>query len=131
MIICRLLGCAASVLMSGPPMGACIFFVIITHVGASSISLAPTFFKSQNVLIPLPLLLRKRSRSRRLFACKRAHDGFGSLPTFCGDAGRLHLFRSTLPERLSKEVDCCNEQSTSFVLYGILITWYTHNKGTR
>ena len=27
---------------------------------------------------------RKRSRSRRLFACKRAHDGFGSLPTFFG-----------------------------------------------
>ena len=44
---------------------------------------------------------RKRSRARRLFACKRAHDGFGSLPTFCGDAGQLHLFRSTLPVRVS------------------------------
>ena len=71
------------------------------HVGASCISLAPTFFKSQSVLIPLLLLFRKRSRSRRLFACKRAHDGFGSLPTFCGDAGQLHLFRSTLPVRVS------------------------------
>ena len=27
---------------------------------------------------------RKRSRSARLFACKRAHDGALSLPTFCG-----------------------------------------------
>ena len=59
------------------------------------------FFKSWSVLIPLLLLFRKRSRSRRLFACKRAHDGFGSLPTFCGDAGQLHLFRSTLPVRVS------------------------------
>ena len=25
----------------------------------------------------------------------------GSLPTFCGDAGQLHLFRSTLPVRVS------------------------------
>ena len=44
---------------------------------------------------------RKKSRLVRLFACKRAHDGFGSLPTFCGDAGQLHLFRSTLPVRVS------------------------------
>ena len=32
----------------------------------------------------LLLLFRKRSRSRRLFACKRTHNAFGSLPTFCG-----------------------------------------------
>ena len=57
------------------------------------------FFKSWSVLISLLLLFRKRSRSRRLFACKRVHDGFGSLPTFCGDAGQLHLFRSTFPYR--------------------------------
>ena len=73
--------------------------LLLRQVGASFVSLAPTFFKSQSALIPLLLLFRKRSRSRRLFACKRAHDGFGSLPTFCGDAGRLHLFRSTLPRR--------------------------------
>ena len=30
--------------------------------------------------------LRKRSRSVRLFACKRAHDGSLSLPTVCGSA---------------------------------------------
>ncbi len=57
------------------------------------------FFKSQSVLIPLLLLFRKRSRSHRLFACRRAHDGFGSLPTFCGDAGQLRLFRSTTSEQ--------------------------------
>ena len=61
------------------------------------------FFISQKNQSPASLffLFRKRSRSRRLFACKRAHDGFGSLPTFCGDAGQLHLFRSTLPVRVS------------------------------
>ena len=64
----------------------------LDHVGASCISLALTFFKSQSVLIPLLLLFRKRSRSRRLFACRRAHDGFGSLPTFCGDAGQCIFF---------------------------------------
>ena len=57
------------------------------------------FFKSQSVLIPLLLLFRKRSRSRRLLACRRACDGSLSLPTFCGGAGQLHLFRSTLPRR--------------------------------
>ena len=29
------------------------------------------------------LLYRKRSHSRRLFGCKRPHNAFGSLPTFC------------------------------------------------
>ena len=29
------------------------------------------------------LLYRKRSHSRRLFGCKRPHNTFGSLPTFC------------------------------------------------
>ena len=33
--------------------------------------------------------LRKKSRSRRLFACKRAHNGSGSLPTFCGQIARI------------------------------------------
>ena len=32
---------------------------------------------------PSFLLFRKRSRSRRLFACKRAHNAFGSLSPFC------------------------------------------------
>ena len=30
---------------------------------------------------------RKRSRSARLFACKRAHNGALSMPTFCGNNG--------------------------------------------
>ena len=38
---------------------------------------------SHRLALPL-LLLRKRSRSARLFACKRAHNGSLSLPTFCG-----------------------------------------------
>ena len=32
---------------------------------------------------PSFLLFRKRSHSRRLFGCKRPHNAFGSLPTFC------------------------------------------------
>ena len=34
---------------------------------------------------PLLLLFRKKSRSACLFACKRAHRGKLSLPTFCDD----------------------------------------------
>ena len=49
--------------------------------------LVPIFFHKKNQSPALLLLLfRKRSRSRRLFACKRAHNAFGSLPTFCGCA---------------------------------------------
>ena len=33
--------------------------------------------------MPLLLLFRKRSRSRRLLICKRIRNAFGSLPTFC------------------------------------------------
>ena len=55
------------------------------HVGASDTKLAPIFlWKNRSKLTPLLLLLHKRSRSRRLFGCKRPHDCFGSLPTFCG-----------------------------------------------
>ena len=32
------------------------------------------------------LLYRKRSHSRRLFGCKRPHNAFGSLPTFCEES---------------------------------------------
>ena len=39
--------------------------------------------KNQSSLMPLLLLFRKRSHSRRLFGCKRPHNAFGSLPTFC------------------------------------------------
>jgi hypothetical protein len=43
------------------------------------------FIRKPSHRLALPLiLLRKRSRSARLFACKRAHNGSLSLPTFCG-----------------------------------------------
>ncbi len=41
------------------------------------------FCKNRSALMPLLLLFRKKSRSARLFACKRAHDGSRSLPAFC------------------------------------------------
>lgn len=40
----------------GAGLRICIFFGNKTHVGASFISLAPTFFKSQSALMPLLLL---------------------------------------------------------------------------
>ena len=54
---------------------------------------APTFFQKSERAHDAAPPFRKRSRSRRLFACKRAHDGFGSLPTFFGrNASRGMLF---------------------------------------
>ena len=48
--------------------------------------------KNWSSLMPLLLLFRKRSHSRRLFACKRAHNAFGSLPIFCESACRCRCF---------------------------------------
>ena len=45
-------------------------FLYYKQIAASSCCVAPPF--------------RKRSRSAHLFACKRAHNGSLSLPTFCG-----------------------------------------------
>ena len=47
----------------------------------------------------LLLLFRKKARSSRLFACKRANYAFVSLPPFCENvpSARLHLYCSTLP----------------------------------
>ena len=39
---------------------------------------------------PSFLLFRKKAHSRRLFACKRAHNAFGSLPPFCECAPLAH-----------------------------------------
>ena len=55
----------------------------------SKVRFAPTSFyacgkKRRHPPAPLLLLFRKRPRSARLFACKRAHNGSLSLPTFCG-----------------------------------------------
>ncbi len=41
------------------------------------------FQKSERGNMPLLLLFRKKARSARLFACKRAHNGSQSLPPFC------------------------------------------------
>ena len=50
----------------------------------SCVSLAAYIFaKAAGALISLRLLFRKKSRSARLFGCKRPHDGSLSLPTFC------------------------------------------------
>ena len=35
---------------------------------------------------------QKVTRSLRLFGCKRPHDAYAALPTFCGNT-RLHVFR--------------------------------------
>ena len=44
----------------------------------------PIFLLQKNQSYALSfLLIRKRSHSRRLFDCKRPHNAFGSLPTFC------------------------------------------------
>ena len=62
-------------------------FDLLFHVGASFISLAPTFFqKSERAHAAAPPF-RKRSRSARLLGCKRPRDGSQSLPTFCGLRG--------------------------------------------
>ena len=42
--------------------------------------------RHESSVISLHLLIRKRARSARLSACKRAADGSLSLPLFCGIA---------------------------------------------
>ena len=55
------------------------------------------YTKNQSSLIPLLLLLRKKSRSRRLLICKRIRNAFGSLPTFCDSAfgTEFHMLSSS------------------------------------
>ena len=56
----------------------------------SKVRFAPIFFfKENHPPAPLLLLFRKKSRSRRLFGCKRPHNGSLSLPTFCELRGRI------------------------------------------
>ena len=52
--------------------------------------------KNTASLYRLPLLFRKKARVRRLFACKRAHNAFGSLPPFCecAPAAQMRINRS-------------------------------------
>ena len=57
----------------------------------SKVRFTPTYFftKISHPPVPLLILFRKRVRSRRLFAGKRAYNGFGSLPIFCELGGFL------------------------------------------
>ena len=63
--------------------------LLVHQVGAKRILLRLIFCHRQKISHPpdpLPLLFRKfrkKSRSARLFGCKRPHDGSLSLPTFC------------------------------------------------
>ena len=70
-----------------------------SHVVAKS-ALRPFFCLRQersHPPAPLLLLFRKKSRSHRLTACKRAvFTPIGSLPTFCGCACRRQSFLSHL-----------------------------------
>ena len=49
-------------------------------------------YKSQSALILLLHLLREKSRSRRLFACNRTHEGSGRCQLFL--RGRLRRLSS-------------------------------------
>ena len=56
------------------------------------------------------LLFRKRSHSRRLFGCKRLHNAFGSLPTFCELRFRRNLsLNGSLRPRRSKLYIACSD----------------------
>ena len=73
-----------------------IFFINITHVVADYVSFATTFLlKSHRLTHAVAPPFRKKSRSARLFGCKRPHDGSLSLPTFC----ELRGFNSHLRKR--------------------------------
>ena len=53
---------------------------------------APFFFTEKHPPASLLLLFRKRSRSRRLFAYKCAHNAFGLLTTFCDYAPMAQVY---------------------------------------
>ena len=94
--------------------GRGIYSVAMFHVGASDISLAPTFFKSQGALILLPLLLREKSRSARLFGCSglksrlRPSQRLAVATNFLRVCAlrRWRFILSHLYKVMSKEVDC-------------------------
>ena len=64
------------------PKGRGFESLLAYHVGTSYA--CSDFFCAKNQSpASLFLLFRKRSRSSRLFTCKRVHNAFVSLPTFC------------------------------------------------
>ena len=91
------------------------------HVGADCISFATTFLlKSHLSLIPSLLLFQNRSRSHRLFACKRAHDGFGSLPTCFGYESLnppTKNAKTSFSSRLAKGINTARKRSDGLFNY--------------
>ena len=77
------------------------------HVVADYVSFATTFLlKSHRLTHAVAPPFRKKSRSLRLFACKRAHNisaalptfcGFSSISEFCGGIFLLHLYKQHTP----------------------------------
>ena len=81
--------------------------------------------KNQSSLMPLLLLLRKKSRSRRLLICKRIRNAFGSLPTFCDSAfgTKFHMF---FLSSFFNHTHSMSEQA----LYRLLRFFYTKNQSS-
>ena len=72
------------------------------------------YTKNQSSLIPLLLLLRKKSRSRRLLICKRIRNAFGSLPTFCKLAKRYIFGFIKTYKRLSNNLQTFHSSMLCF-----------------
>ena len=81
----------------------------------SKVRFAPFFFCKKNIrLLPCSSFFAKKSRSAHLFACKRAHDGLLSLPTFCEleqvqlspSKSQKYLFRVTVTSRRKRYIAC-------------------------
>ena len=67
----------------------------LRHVGMDFAPFRFFYFIKNQSYAPSFLLIRKKARSARLFACKRTHNGSLSLPPFC----ELRLWRNILPHR--------------------------------
>ncbi len=85
------------------------------------VTLVPIFYFIKNQSpAPLFLLLRKKSRSARLFACKRPHDGSLSLPTFCEFAGStLHTKIKNFLYRFFIKTRCDQGAGPFFINVGL------------
>ena len=74
--------------------------ILTTSASSQALYRSQWFFKEKLLLTHAAAPpSRKKSRSARLFACKRAHDGLLSLPTFCGWVIRSSCFLQ-LPGRI-------------------------------
>ena len=93
------------------------------HVG-TSYACSDFFVQKNRSLASLFLLFRKRSRSSRLFACKRAHNAFVSLPTFYESVPLAHICH---PNRLAFPENPCTIVCGFFTYY--LFTFHYSLKG--